>query len=255
MLPYSQRGRYPIPAPSDPGYADAVANDEYRRDSVIATDSTINAIAKYGKFYNEFVSSRRGYSVPAANENVVSNFLDERYPTQFAGAFKPESMADIAPQAMRVLPPPSPPVTPPPVTDFLMRRNSERTGSGLMRSDPGDPSKPLFREPETLSNPVLDNPVVENPVHINRSVFHRNLAVTRLPNLTTFNSHVYGVWLTIGFFELDERAQPTVEVGFSEGEHERFRSFYIVDRSIPVRFEPGVDHDTSRTIVYAKNLD
>ena len=64
-------------------------------------------------------------------------------------------------------------------------------------------------------------------------------------NLVTTRSNVYAVWMTLGFFETDKKGNLTagpVEAGGSD--LERHRAFYLIDRSIPVGYEQGQDHNT-----------
>ena len=75
----------------------------------------------------------------------------------------------------------------------------------------------------------------------------------RLSNLLTTRSNVYAVWVTVGFFEVTPSPAGSVrhpdgfqlgqEIGSETGEIKRPRAFYIYDRSIPVGFEPGKDHN------------
>jgi hypothetical protein len=90
----------------------------------------------------------------------------------------------------------------------------------------------------------------------------------RVSNLLTTRSNVYAIWITVGYFEVYPAPQilavppswpgalagePSAtypdgyqlgpEVGSDTGEVVRHRAFYIYDRTIPVAFEPGVDHN------------
>jgi hypothetical protein len=97
-----------------------------------------------------------------------------------------------------------------------------------------------------------------------RNPYFRMQNLQRLSNLLTTRSNVYAIWITVGFFEVTPAPNPanpppsppglpTVvhpdgyqlgqEVGADTGEIKRHRAFYIYDRSIPVGFEPGRDHN------------
>ena len=75
-----------------------------------------------------------------------------------------------------------------------------------------------------------------------------------LGNLVTTRSSVFAIWITIGYFEVDEtggiwKTGPWwegMEIGAETGEVKRNRGFYIYDRSIPVAFEPGQNHNVER---------
>lgn len=81
----------------------------------------------------------------------------------------------------------------------------------------------------------------------------RYLTANRLANMATNRSHVFAVWVTVGFFECDAAGDWTVpaaprEIGTDTGQVHRHRGFAIVDRSIPVAYETGVDHNVRDTI-------
>ena len=93
---------------------------------------------------------------------------------------------------------------------------------------------------------AADNPAA-NP-------YFRIQNLQRLSNLLTTRSNVYAIWITIGYFEVTVNPLgPTnvypdgyvlgQEMGADTGEVTRHRAFYIYDRSIPVGFEPGQDHN------------
>ncbi len=98
-----------------------------------------------------------------------------------------------------------------------------------------------------------------NPGYYNESsrnpYFHYQ-SLQRLSNLLTTRSNVYAVWITVGHFEVTPNQGTGVidaghpdgfqlgqEIGSETGEIKRPRGFYIFDRSIPVGFEPGKDHN------------
>lgn len=104
--------------------------------------------------------------------------------------------------------------------------------------------------------------------------------MTRLSSMTTNRSNVYAVWVTIGFFEVQEapdintfqamndpagsltapqltalyeRVYPEgyqfgKEAGSDTGDIRRVREFAVIDRTIPVAFEPGENHNVDKTI-------
>jgi hypothetical protein len=60
--------------------------------------------------------------------------------------------------------------------------------------------------------------------------------MNRLNNSVSTRSNVFAVWVTIGYF--DENAATTEILPVK-----RHRAFYIFDRSIPVGYEPGKNHN------------
>ena len=113
----------------------------------------------------------------------------------------------------------------------------------------------LFRrlDPANLNSEPLFDVNVSPGVHAdpNRSASFRYDMRQRLGNLTTTRSNVFAVWITVGFFEVDPiTLQPTVrEIGVADGTKERYRGFYLIDRSIPVAFEPGQNHNVDSCIL------
>lgn len=96
---------------------------------------------------------------------------------------------------------------------------------------------------------------------------HRYLALQRMANMTSTTSNVYAVWITVGFFEVEpvHRVDPITgqfetpeshpdgyrlgrELGSNTGEIRRHRAFYIIDRSEPVAYQPGENHNVDRAI-------
>jgi hypothetical protein len=63
---------------------------------------------------------------------------------------------------------------------------------------------------------------------------------TRMANMVTTRSNVFAVWVTIGYFDTaGNEIQPI----------RRNRAFYIIDRSIPVGYETGKDHNVRDAIL------
>ena len=52
----------------------------------------------------------------------------------------------------------------------------------------------------------------------------------------------------MGYFEVDEQGRPGRELGSDTGGVRRNRGFYIIDRSRPVAFEPGENHNIRQMI-------
>jgi hypothetical protein len=79
--------------------------------------------------------------------------------------------------------------------------------------------------------------------------------MSRLSNLTTTHSNVFAVWVTIGYFEWTEEDGLIQEHKASSGENSRHRSFFIIDRSIPVGYLPGQDFNVTDTILLRRYLE
>jgi hypothetical protein len=102
-------------------------------------------------------------------------------------------------------------------------------------------------------SPLLGSVYATSDVQHPYKYFER---VLRLSNLASSQSNVYAVWVTIGYFEVNPVGGAVVrELGADTGEVVRHRGFYIVDRSIPVAFERGKDHNVVRTVLLKRYIE
>jgi hypothetical protein len=157
----------------------------------------------------------------------------------------------------------------------------------LLRSE--NPSPPTAGGPAKADgDPLFQAETNKEYNDADRSAFFRFQPITRLANLTTTRSNVYAVWVTIGFFEVESApawssltpAQQTAQFGASTGVGQamynrvypsgymlgkedgvetgnirRMRSFYIIDRTLPAAFEPGVDHNVENVIRLRRRIE
>jgi hypothetical protein len=182
--------------------------------------------------WDEIEATRREY-VPTLNG------MHNDYPTRFANPFRAESGAELMPY----VPDPGNPTD---VTFGLLRKPGiEAT---LLRPFPGSESRLLF-EPEGINESRYTHQ------DIGRNSYFRYHNVQRLSNLVTTHSNVFAVWITVGYFEVDQLGKLGQELGADTGQIERHRAFYIIDRSIPVAFEPGKDHNVDKAIVLKRFIE
>lgn len=86
--------------------------------------------------------------------------------------------------------------------------------------------------------------------------YYRFHGLNRIGGSVTTTSNVYAVWVTVGFFDLDPNTgQIVAEHGSETGEQKRHRAFYIIDRSIPVAFEPGENHNVDRAFLLKRFIE
>ena len=112
----------------------------------------------------------------------------------------------------------------------------------------GTPNLPMFVQPMGAATPRSN--------WSERSVLHQQLPMTRLSNLVTDQSNVFAVWITVGLFEVNTANNGVgQEVGSDSGNIRRFRSFQIIDRSVPVRFEQGKLHNALDTVKLSRILN
>jgi hypothetical protein len=81
------------------------------------------------------------------------------------------------------------------------------------------------------------------------SSYFANELKQKMGNLVTTRSSVFAIWITVGYFEVDQFGRLGAELTSEAGDVNRNRGFYIVDRSIPVAFEPGKNHNVDRAVL------
>jgi hypothetical protein len=137
--------------------------------------------------------------------------------------------------------------------------------ASLLREGTG--GRPLFSFPQGSLNEPYRN-------HERNSYFHYQ-GLQKIESMITTQSNTFAVWLTVGFFEVEPNpppGQPTSltptidyshpdgyrlaqELGTDTGEIKRHRAFYIIDRSIPVCFEPGENHNVDRAVLVRRFIE
>ncbi|MDB4380516.1 hypothetical protein N9Z70_03915 [Mariniblastus sp.] len=161
------------------------------------------------------------------------NFADSRengnpgpgMPTDFGNPFRPSDENVNVPQNDAV----------PLVTEV---------GSTLLRNSESTSIAPM---PET--KPLLDFDNSAAIYNADRNAYFRNLQRQRLGNLVTTKSSVFAVWVTVGYFEVDENGLIGAEIGADTGDVKRNRGFFMFDRSIPMAFEPGKNHNIENGVL------
>ena len=182
-----------------------------------------------GPNYSQWIDSRRGYG-PAGAGHVFPN---NSTPTFFANPLRPTGSADIVPL------------------------------TGLQQPDV---EVSLFRSNQAGSQPLFNSHYTDTPRDANRNPSFKYQSLQRLGNLVTGRSNVYGVWVTVGYFEVEpamtgpDATRPDgyqfgAEIGINQGQIKRHRAFYMVDRSIPVAFEPGENHNIDKTVILRRYVD
>lgn len=205
-----------------------------------------------GCSFDALLASRRGFG--GAGGELIPALFDPNFPSCVANPFRPVGCGSLVPLA------------------HLERQDIETT---LLRSGaaPTQPTSPDYPDaPPPGNGPLLEggyvaaNPVATDP----RNSLFRYGVLNRLGNLVTTRSNVYAIWITVGYFEVEpNRVQGVTvwdafhpdgyrvaqEIGIETGEVERHRAFYLVDRSIPVAFEPGENHNVDRCILLRRYIE
>lgn len=158
-----------------------------------------------------------------------------RWPTDYPYVYRSAEKANFVPELVNTVPGDPP-------TGALVMSSAQ---TGLLRANtPWDPvnGEPLFDYEPVGFLPHFDS---------FRNAYFRYDQRQRLGNLTTQRSSVFAVWVTVGFFEVDELDRPVDEPDVSR----RQRGFWLIDRSIPVAFEPGKDHNVERVILTSSIIE
>ena len=254
--------------------------------------------APYGHFgpaWRDIVRSRRGYADPLFGDSTTTGpdraelVMNSAYPTFFAKPFRSSEAGDLVPIAslkdggieVSML-------RPHPIRPSSQLAWGGNNGNGLANesreaiygsASDGTPV-PLFSE--LCSTAAIDG---------QRNSAMYSLPLTRLDNLTTTRSGVFGVWVTVGYFEVlpapdwndastnvatkftnqaggdadrgralynkvyPQGYQLGKELGSDTGDLDRHKAFYIIDRTRPVAFKPGEDVNVEKAILLRRRID
>lgn len=210
--------------------------------------------------FERFLRNRRGYDVPGVGgtlaQGSVVNYdptrYDPRFPTEFAGVYRPHAEAGLAPRINGANPA---------AQELLRRRGVD--GSYFRHRDPqaspNPTEEPLFVRDVAQQPLPSTTPNTDHSQNRQRDAFIRYQTLMRMPNLAADNSQTYVVWMTIGFFEVDENITNSVpppslgrEYNEDIGQNQRYQAMFIIDRSKPVGFKPGEDLNARDVVVFEK---
>ncbi len=226
--------------------------------------------------WNDMLNSRRGYdqatgaTLPGYNPDPSK--YNPFFPTRFANPFRPSSEAGMVPKTWSPYPS-APGSTASDQYHNLLAHKTSKTGvlDVLANEVPayattlrptsldattfdadGDGTPDSSMGMRGVSPEFLFNDTDAGlPIHPYSDTYQ----VSRLQKLTTGQSHVYAVYMTVAFFEYDPATDTIgVEYGANAGESERYRGFFVVDRTIPVGFQIGEDHNAANTILVKRYL-
>jgi hypothetical protein len=219
--------------------------------NTIGSDKVWNALLggvppqALGPTFGQLVVSRRGNETTPGNPSDPATWyqFDGNKPSIFGNPFRSQAAADLTPLPGTIDHP----------VDATLYRDGDSVGYAV-------DGWPLLagQPPTTVTLKPYNNPL-RNPYFYTESV-------GRLTNKLTTRSNVYAVWVTVGYFEVtpDATGNRTVypdgyilgqELGADSGEIERHRAFYIIDRSIPVGFERGQNHNAEDCILLRRFIE
>ena len=233
-------------------------------------NGTGDAKAHVGPDDDDFFLARRGYwsdtTGPGTGSKVEDTaLLNKDCPTLCGNPFRAADTGDLVPLTQ------------------MVRVSLDST---LLRSFNGTAGA----SPQAQGEPFCSTTSPQNYHNSFRNPYYRYAPVTRLKSMTTTRSNVFAVWITVGFFEVEElndsdhapilarygsgagtlvdaRTDPlfarvypdgymfTKEAGSDTGQEVRVRQFAIVDRTIPVGFQPGANHNVKETIRLKREIE
>jgi hypothetical protein len=226
--------------------------------NTIASQGVWDAIQGYKQgdfpgatFINDIVQSRRGYAGAAYSFNAS-------YPSIFSNPFRSAGGSDMVPLTGQ---------------NGQIDLRHKPVNVTFWRADGANPD--TTGKAPLLARNDANTPGVPNDEYKN---WHRNpyfyyQSLDRLTNKLTTRSNVYAVWITVGYFEVSpwtngvangpqvfDQGHPDgyqlgQELGADTGEIERHRGFYIIDRTIPVGFQRGVDNNVNNCILLKRFIE
>ncbi len=204
-------------------------------------DALLNGHA--GPSFANLVASRRGFlAAPGGNWWDAVNSTGTYYPTRFTNPFRSASGAVMV----------TPPVT----------AQAHAVNATLLRAV----DSAANGTPEGQSVPLCAATNMAPYLNYERNAYFRYESLARLSNLVTTRSNTYALWITVGYFQVEpwaagiDAAHPDgfqlgQEVGADTGEAQRHRAFYIIDRTIPVGFQRGVDLNAENTVLLKRFIE
>lgn len=207
------------------------------------TDPT-QVLSRQAAYFDDSASPRPIFHGDGATTNGVfdsrEGTLGDNIPTVFRNPFRPAGAGDMVP-----------------LTQLQSTTGIEQT---LLRAHDDYPNTPLMQ----LTNTT-------DPVRHTRNSFFRYEMLHRAGNMVTTRSNVYTIWITVGYFEMEpnynaagvvvyddlhpEGLRVAQEIGIETGEIQRHRAFYMIDRTIPVAFEPGENHNVDKCVLVRRFIE
>jgi hypothetical protein len=204
-----------------------------------------------GPSYYEMDASRRGYG-PIGGAPVFS----PPHPTMFFNPFR-------APGSRVLVPPRVASLQPTMEVDVTLLRHIQWQ---QRIADPDDVSNtPPQQITVTKRRPMFQSATLAGANDARRNTYFRYQNLHRLGNMLTTRSNVYAIWITVGYFEVESNNGVDVfhpdgfrvgqELGLDTGQVRRHRAFYMVDRTIPVAFQPGQNHNVDRCVLLRRYIE
>ena len=123
------------------------------------------------------------------------------------------------------------------IDSFLREQNEDTNFNGTLDTGEDANGNGNLDKNDANGNGVYD---VNQYRNSNEHAYFRYQTMRQLSNIVTTRSHVFGVWVTIRYVDSSGNEVSPVR---------RNRAFYIFDRSIPVAYEKGENHNVRDAIL------
>jgi hypothetical protein len=159
-----------------------------------------------------------------------------------------------------------------------MDSNGRSVTDGIGTGVPYDADNAANQLP-VLTNKLTMTPPVAAFEDGTRNAYFAYQGLDHVTGKVTTHSNVYAVWITAGYFEVTpwygvsaagtpNTAGPQVfdtahpdgyqlgaELGSDTGQVERHRAFYIIDRSVPVGYQHGLDNNVNNAVLLKRFIE
>jgi hypothetical protein len=246
-------------------FDEGVWNAAVRGSPAMCTFGTNTNEGDGGQFLLRLALNRQGWGAGAGDLLSIPNY-NAAYPSFFSNPFRTADSADMMPSIPVNL-------RHPPAEGGLLRRDPLLPTLPPPSLNPPPASPPFPSYPTTNGNePLFASESVVPSQDAARNPYFRFQPLQKVGNLFSTNSNCYAVWITVGYFEVEQNpssnAEPggigpghpdglrlAQEVGADEGNVKRHRAFFIIDRSIPVGYEPGHRHNTDKAVLLKRFIE
>jgi len=217
-------------------------------------------ITTNASWYNFVISRCPGTTDPPGitdpNDKAMARMfqLVDTSPTRFENPFRSSAGRQLVPDTDTV----------PPSNKGLDDLIDKDVHATTLRKGPGG-NDPLFNCQSAL-----------DAFNTSRNATFAHHVLNRIESLSTTQSNVYAVWITVGYFDVTPVQWPADANGLTQqeflriypdgykigrergtetGEKKRHRAFYIIDRSIPVGFQRGEDLNVEDAILLRRFVE
>jgi hypothetical protein len=214
-----------------------------------------------GPIFGDIAISRQGYGSAANNQNNTNLYkFDDKHPSIFCNPFRSPAGGDMVPLTVN--------------GTFDIDLRQKPVNASIWRADGTKGGSPDIESNSKVPLLAKNAPTAAYTNSLRNSYFYFE-TMGRIANKITTRSNVYAVWVTVGYFEVTpwqgSPPNPNVpmvvdtghpdgyqlgqELGADTGEIERHRGFYIIDRSIPVGFQRGVDNNVNNAVILKRFIE